>query len=138
MTPIITRLLGPLGTYVFGGLSIVLLVMVIFGSLQNAGLRKSLDRAADDLAQARVDLAQCRANAKTLDGALKRQSAAIGDLERAGQDATRAANDALRAAQKAAKPYQASAARIAAAKPGADLCESTRQLFVDILKEERR
>lgn len=138
MGKLAATLLGPLGTYLLGGLSVVLLFMLMLSSAQNGALRKSLDRAADDLATARVAKAQCEANKKTLEESLDDQKAAIGDLERAGKDATRAANDALRVAQKLTRPYEASAARIAAAKAGSDLCESTRQLFVDTLKEERR
>lgn len=121
-----------------GLLCVFLAVMLMTANGQKAGLRKKLAAEVEAHAATVAKLARCKDNAAELEAAAARQDESVRRLEKAGQDATKAAQQAQRAAEKASRPFLASSARIAAAKPGPDLCESARELLSNTLKEERR
>lgn len=121
-----------------GILCVFLFLCLLTANAETSRVRKKLYAEVNAHAETVAKLAACKVNVDTLTAAGKRQDAAVVALGKAGQDATKAAQQAQRAAEKASRPFLAASVRIAAAKPGPDLCESARLLLSNTLKEERR
>lgn len=114
---IIGLLCGPIAAYQY--FQINGLTLPVFGHVV-AGLR-----------DAAKDLKTCQSNNKGLQNALDTQNEQIRALGQASADATSKANAALAKVQAQEPATQAAVAKIAAAKPGPDVCKSADQLILE-------
>jgi hypothetical protein len=93
-----------------------------------------LDHAKGDAARARRAAAVCKADEGTLEGALARQNAAVAGEAAAAARAARAAQAAIDAGEARMAVARRRAARLMAARSGADACASAAALIAEGVK----
>ena len=129
-----SRLAGPILGACSGVLFVSLIAVWIGGHAAEAGLRTSV-RTAQALADAATrNLITCQGNQDALTKAVEAQNASLAALKAQGAAATASATRAVQATLSASASAQASAARLLAAKPGADICASADALILEAVK----
>jgi cell division protein FtsB len=107
---------------IFGGVAVLLLVLLIGSCAQNGTLAHRIEALDTQIAGLTRDLTQCRANRITLEDATARQNAAVEAARAEGAQRLAALEQASVAARAAAQTAQSRAAAILARQPGADEC----------------
>lgn len=124
--------------FVAAGVFILAVLVGVFFWGRGEGVKADAKRSAVIIEKLDGDLKACRSNVDTLTIALDRQNDAVDSLKADADERTQRAQEAIRRAEQQAAHYRAKADRIAAAKPGPDMCASARQLIIDSLAEDRQ
>ena len=129
-----SKLAGPILGACSGLLLAALAALWIASQATQAGLRSSVKAAQAQTDAATRNLATCQGDQDALTKSLDAQNASLAALQKQGQTATATADKAIAAASSASAQAQASAARLLAARPGADICASADALILETLK----
>jgi len=129
-----SKLAGPILGACSGVLLIALIALWIASSATEAGLRSAVKTAQTQADAAGRNLAACQGNQDALTKSLNTQNASLVALKAQGDAATASADKAVAAASSASTAAQATAAKLLAAKPGADLCASADAMILETLK----
>ena len=99
---------------------------------------KIIDQKDELILGCQTDLAQANTDLGIKDGLIRDNNTRIENILRDAKARDVANAVALKRAKAEANGFRSEAERIAAMKSGPDQCESTREMFVEILKGERQ